>query len=125
MLVLAMSVCRLQAAAAELAAVNPELSQYLSRAAAGLREGLSPALALELAGPAALRRRNRFLTQAGLCLRRDGESLWAMAGRLAKRINSAHRRDLVGELLNSAAASASLPTSQRQLYSIILENLPD
>ena len=120
-----MSVCRLQAAAAELAAVNPELSAYLDRAAEGLKHGLSPALALELAGPAALRRRNRFLTQAGLCLRRDGESLWAMAGRLAKRINSAHRRDLVGELLNSAAASASLPTSQRQLYSIILENLPD
>lgn len=121
-----MSVCRLQAAAAELAAVNPELSAYLDRAAEGLKHGLSPALALELAGPAALRRRNRFLTQAGLCLRRDGESLWAMAGRLAKRINSAHRRDdLVGELLDSAAASAPVPRSHRQIYAIVLENLTD
>ena len=120
-----MSICRLVDASRALREANPDLARWLATAAERLRRGLPPALALELAGPGARRERDRYLVQAATALRQEGETKWALAGRLSARINAAPRRDLVGELLVLSSQAAPLPTSQRRLYDALLAHLPD
>ena len=120
-----MSLCRLVDASRALREINPDLARWLATAAERLRHGLPPAIALELAGPGARRERDRYLVQAATALRQEGETKWALAGRLSARINAAPRRDLVGELLVLSSQAAPLPTSQRRLYDALLAHLPD
>lgn len=120
-----MSLCRLVDASRALREISPDLARWLATAAERLRRGLPPALALELAGPGARRERDRYLVQAATALRQEGETKWALAGRLSARINAAPRRDLVGELLVLSSQAAPLPTSQRRLYDALLAHLPD
>ena len=120
-----MSICRLIDASRALADINPDLARWLATAAERLRRGLPASIALELSGGPARRERDRYLVQAATALRQEGETKWALAGRLSARINAAPRRDLVAELLALASQAAPLPTSQRRLYDALLAHLPD
>ena len=120
-----MSTCRLIAASLALREVNPDLARWLATAAERLRHGLPPALALELAGPAAKRRRDAYLCQAAVVLREPDETTWHLAGRLAARVGQNRHRDLVQALLDRANEAATLPRSQRQLYALLIDGPTD
>ena len=118
-----MSVCRLQDAAEALELMRPDLAAWLQTVAKKIKAGLPASQALELAGPGAKRERDKYLCHAAVVLR-QADTLWALAGRLADRINAPPRRrpDLVDELLDMASQAAPLPRSQRSIYSILLKN---
>lgn len=120
-----MSLCKLTAAARALSAVDQDLATWLMAAIARLREGTPPGQALELSGPAARRERDKFLTQAAVYLRKSDESLWSLAGTIANRVGQRRFRDTPQQLLNLANEAAPLPKTQRQLYTLLLENLPN
>ena len=119
-----MSICRLVDASRALREISPDLARWLATAAERLRRGLPPALALELAGPGARRERDRYLVQAAIALREDGETLWHLSGRMAARVGQTRYRDLVQELLVIASQAAPLPTSQRRIYDALQASLP-
>ncbi len=124
-MVAVMSLCRLVDASRALREVNPDLARWLATAAERLRHGLPPALALELAGPGARRERDRYLVQAAIAMREDGETLWHLSGRLSARVGQTRYRDLVQKLLVLASQAAALPRSQRQIYNLLLDRLTD
>ena len=120
-----MSLCRLVDASRALREISPDLARWLATAAERLRHGLPPALALELAGPGARRERDRYLVQAAIAMREDGETLWHLSGRLSARVGQTRYRDLVQKLLVLASQAAALPRSQRQIYNLLLDRLTD
>ncbi|WP_295886700.1 hypothetical protein [uncultured Thiohalocapsa sp.] len=116
-----MSLERIHQAAEALA--GSELGEYLADVAARLDAGLDPAIALELKGPAAMRRRDRLLSQAAHLAAPD-ESLWQRAAALAALIRRRERRTsrpLSGaeRLIEAAARSGTLPRSRRRLYDLL------
>ena len=118
-----MSLCRLADCAEALEVMRPDLAAWLQTVAKRIKAGLPASQALELAGPGARRERDKYLLHAAVVLRQR-DTLWALAGRLAGRINAPPRRhpDLADELLDMASQAAPLPRSQRSIYSILLKN---
>lgn len=113
-----MSIERLQAAADALGD-SPE-AEFLQTAVRRLLAGLPAAHALELSGTAADRERNRLIVEAGELVdgapTRRAKILAQMIGGLPRQRQQGNQ---LADTLRAAERCAPLPTSWRQLYTII------